>query len=273
MLRAIDKLLSKNSQGYRAWRGALQGPVLLNTIPKAGTHLVSQMLFSIPHTVMAADMTDADKFSNDRDRLAYIQERGGDWEAGKLYIGHIPYSPEIADYFAKNNVKQVFIYREPRDVSVSMYHYVMREKGNHYHKPLFKQFPDDAARLLAVIEGHGAGKSQYEVNAESVPNLWEYYQAYLPWLQADLTLPLKFEDLISEEKKQQQVGELLSFLGLNASSENIQKLIQLGQNPQRSSTFRKGKAGSWKEEYQEIHLEAFQKVGGPKLLELMNYEL
>mgnify|MGYP002867183785 CR=1 FL=1 len=271
MLRKLDKWLA-SFQEYRKLRGALQMPVLLNSIPKSGTHLLSNMLFSIPHTHMVADLTDADKLSDPTARLEYVRRLAVQKEAGDLYIGHIPYSPEIAQFFAENGVKQVFVFREPRDVSVSMYHYVMKPKGGHYHFPLFNSMENDSQRLMTVIEGYGKGKEEYEVGPDAVPSLHHYYEAYLPWLNAPNTLALRFEDLISPDLKSATIQKLLNFLEVPQSEEKIQKMVRLGQNPKNSSTFRKGKAGSWAEEYLPEHHQAFEKVGGKDLLQKMGYE-
>lgn len=43
--------------------------VLINSIPKAGTHLMSSMLNQLPNLSISLDLTGLDKFTSEEDRL------------------------------------------------------------------------------------------------------------------------------------------------------------------------------------------------------------
>ncbi len=251
----------------------LQKPVLINSIPKSGTHLLSNMLFSVPYSQMRGDATDADKFSDDSERFEFVKNQLTDFSEDTVFLAHIPHSQQIDNWLEEKGIKQVFVLRDPRDVAVSMHYYVMKSKGKHYHFPLYNQLQTNEERLLRVIEGFGDGETSYNVNSESIPNLKLFYEAYLPWIESPNTYVVKFEDLINPTKKYEEVQELLKFLEITPSNANIDRMIQRGQNPKRSGTFRKGKTGGWKDEFQPEHIEAFERVFGNELLKKLGYEI
>jgi hypothetical protein len=250
----------------------LQKPVIINSIPKSGTHLLSNMLFSVPYSKMRGDATDADKFSDDSERFTFLKEQLTEFSEDTVFLGHIPYSKVIDNWLAEKEVKQVFVLRDPRDVAVSMHYYVMKSGEKHYHYPLYSSLQSNEERLLRVIQGFGEGETIYEVNKDSIPNLKLFYEAYLPWIESPNTYVVKFEDLINPEKKYKEVQGLLRFLEITPSNQNIDRMIQRGQNPKKSGTFRKGKTGGWRDEFQDEHLESFQQVFGNDLLRKIGYE-
>lgn len=251
----------------------LKTPVLVNSIPKSGTHLLSNMIFSIPYSQMRGDATDADKFSDDSARLEFLKKQFLDFSESTVFLGHIPYSLEIDNWLSANQVKQVFVLRDPRDVAVSMHYYVMKSGLKHYHFPLYEQLQTNDERLMRVIQGFGEGKENYKVDATSIPNLKIFYEAYLPWIDSPNTHVVRFEDLIAPEKKYAKVQSLLRFLEITPSNSNINRMIQRGQNPKRSGTFRKGKTGGWRDEFNQEHEEAFEQVFGNDLLRKLGYEV
>ncbi|MFT6962087.1 MAG: hypothetical protein ACJAWV_001812 [Flammeovirgaceae bacterium] len=251
----------------------LKTPVLTNSIPKSGTHLLSNMLFSIPYSQMGGDATDADKFSDDSERFDFMKNQLTDFSAGSVVLGHIPYSQKIDNWLAEKDVKHVFVVRDPRDVAVSMHYYVMKSQGKHFHYPIYSSLETNEERLLQVIEGFGEGKTSFRESSESIPNLKIYYEAYFPWIESPNTYVVKFEDLINPEKKYKEVQNLLNFLEITPSNANIDRMIQRGQNPKKSSTFRKGKKEGWRDEFQAEHIEAFERVFGSELLRKLGYEI
>src|SRR4030095_6912089 len=95
-----------------------------------------------------------------RERLQRLQERVRHLRPSAVYGAHLPYAPEIAGWLQAQGIKQFFLYRDPRDVTVSLRHYVMQQTSAAFHA-LFAQFSSDEARLLAVIRGIARGQSAY----------------------------------------------------------------------------------------------------------------
>ena len=249
-------------------------PILVNSIPKSGTNLLRNIVLSIPHTWYVADMEEAVwKFFEPDERLRFVKKQIIDLRPGCVYTGHIPYSDEIASWLSQQGIKQLFIYRDPRDVTVSYYHYVMEYVGPaHFIYGEYNAVDSDAERLLISICGVGEGKFKYHASSSSLPNIKLVYDNFIGWINDKNTYSIRFEDLIDRDDKAiKQVKQILEFIGVPSNDQVIYDILRQGSDPQKSHTFRRGVAGSWKEEYTVQHIDAFKKVGGDNLLEKLGY--
>ena len=120
-------------------------------------------------------------------------------------------------------------------------------------------------RVTAAIQGRD------EPGLLHLPNVREHYERYLGWLSCPQVLCLRFEDLIQDADG--SLATLLDFIESRGYSiptpretalEAIKKAIQ----PKKSPTFRKGKAGGWREHFTEDHKRLFKEVAGDLLIRL-----
>lgn len=115
--------------------------VLINTIPKSGTHLMLQMILGIPGMKITpswiTDIDDLEKIAN-----------------GSVGPSHFDYSLELVEHIREQDIKVIFISRDLRDIVVSLVHFVMKNKwGNHPWNPYLKSLESHDERLLAMIRG------------------------------------------------------------------------------------------------------------------------
>jgi hypothetical protein len=103
--------------------------VLINSIPKAGTHLMSSMLNEIPQLSISLDLTDLDKLMNDDARLRLFKSKTKESTQG-IWLGHIPYTKSIDQLLLELNIPVIFIYRDPRDIVVSLLHYAIKNENH-----------------------------------------------------------------------------------------------------------------------------------------------
>lgn len=250
--------------------------ILVNSIPKSGTNLLKNIVLALPGTRYVGDMSLADEIHQPEERFVFVQQSMTDTSPGCVYTGHIPYSPHIAEWLHQQNVKQIFIYRDPRDIVVSLYHYVMRDAPRrHAYYEMYDNMGTDSQRLLSAICGYGEGKVKYRASASSIPNIRLVYDVNMGWLTDENTLAVRFEDLIDdvsspESKAVSAIMDLLNFLGIPSNVALLQKLVHEGRQPNKSHTFRLGRQGSWKEEFTDLHIQAFKDVTGD-LLERLGY--
>lgn len=249
-------------------------PILVNSIPKSGSNLLLNMIAAIPGTWYANEMYLAAEKHFPEDRLAFVQESISDISPGAIYAGHIPYSRNIAQWVEMQGIKQIFIYRDPRDVTVSAYHYVMNTQPRHPYYATYAKMESDAERLMAFIQGVGEGRTQYRWSVTSMPNIRLMYEIFMDWLSTPNTLAVRFEDIIddanSDNKAVLIVRRILEFLEMPYSDRLITDILRIGRNPKSSPTFRKGVVGSWREEYTEQHIQAFNETA-PGLLKQLGY--
>ncbi|MEA3357256.1 MAG: sulfotransferase domain-containing protein [Patescibacteria group bacterium] len=253
-------------------------PILVNSIPKSGTNLLKNIVLAINGTHSGTDLSLANETTNGEECLDYIQKRIVQFSPGHVYTGHIPYFPEVSSWLKENKVKQVFIYRDPRDITVSLYHYIMKEKTpRHAYYSMYSNFESDKTRLLMAITGFGEGKNKFKVSNNSIPAIGLVYQAYLPWIQNNRSdcLSLRYEDLVgTDDDCKEQFKKIVRFINPNIfiNEKLLQKIRTRGMDPRRSHTYRKGVINSWKDEYTQEHITAFRSNFDDSLLNDLGYE-
>ncbi|UYP07519.1 sulfotransferase domain-containing protein [Priestia megaterium] len=237
--------------------------ILINSVPKSGTHLLLQIILGIPDIIITPAWIIEDK---DLDMI----------NSCSVGPAHLIYSAERAKLISEKNIKVIFISRDLRDVVVSLVHFVMLNKwGNHPWTPYLNKLKTHEERLLTMIKGVDFTKEeQEEYGIANIPNIKKFAEDKLGWLQDPSVCPVTFEELMdNEELQNQSIMKIIDFLWSDLKYLNTTKLelIQkIKQNiiPEKSGTFRKGKIGDWKIEFSEAHKEAFKEIAGDLLIQL-----
>lgn len=238
--------------------------VLVNSVPKSGTHLLLQIILGIPGMIITPSWITEDK---DLEKI----------KSGSVGPGHFNYSKDFANVLKQENIKVIFISRDLRDIAVSLVHFVMLNKwGHHPWTPYFKNvLKTHDERLLAVINGvQFTPEEQVIYSIPNIPSIREFTQHKLGWLQAPEICCLTFEELVQDgESQNQSILKIIDFLWNDLRYLNMTKLEllqKIKQNiiPEKSGTFRKGQIGNWKDEFTETHKEAFKKIAGDLLINL-----
>lgn len=246
-------------------------PILINSIPKSGTHLLKNIILAIPGTQFRADLAQTAVLPTPNSQLVYLQDNLVDLHPHRVYIGHIPYIPALATWLHKQGIRQLFIYRDPRDYTISLCHYIMRERHNLY--TTFAAQPDHATRLLLTINGSGAGQTKYSyATADSLPNVSLMYHAFLGWRQDPTVLAVRYEDLIGPDGILPEITvplrHILAHLHIPATDTLLAAMQHKGMDPTNSPTFRQGHSQAWRTEYTQEHCAAFTAVAGELLTHL-----
>lgn len=99
---------------------------------------------------------------------------------------------------------------------------------------------------------------------------------YLEWMKETCCLTIRFEGLIGsrgggdDEIQHQTVSSIVSHLDVKLSDEVIHEIADNTFFP-KSSTFRKGEIGDWKNHFTDEHKHLFKKTAGKALIK-MGYE-
>ena len=125
----------------------------------------------------------------------------------------------------------------------------------------------------SVIEGIGA-----------YPGVVQRWAEYAPWLECPEVLALRFED-IREQPLESAARIILRLVkiatemldgnefGVEMDPEDVKRLaaqmVEATKTP--SPTFRRGKAGGWREEFKPQHVEAFKASDPDRWLERLGY--
>jgi hypothetical protein len=243
-------------------------PVLANSFPKSGTHLLVQIVEGLP------GRSNYGAFLGSETSSFQLRERSPQntcrfirgFVPGEIIRGHLYYEPLYADELSQRHTVNYFIYRDPRDVVVSEAHY-LREM-NRWHR-LHRYFRDAASiedAIMLSINGLASSSAGF-----SYPNIGERFARYQGWLDRDDCLSIRFEDLVSEQQPEiiRSIAEFYAprtqtSFDVEAATTHMRTLIA----PKKSHTFRSGKKAGWQREFTAAHRARFAEVTGDLLLRL-----
>ena len=178
--------------------------LLLNSLPKSGTHLLHPLLLSLglrdyqgffastpPVSMKVRDQAKA------RMAVQHIM-------ANELFSAHMFFDSTVEQVLIETRTPSIFIYRDPRAVFVSELNYVQHMNRWHkYHGVLGGLDSEDEAFQILL---HGLPDADF-----FFPSFKERVSPYVGWIQSDSTFALTFEDLIDADPHP-ICEELLSYL-------------------------------------------------------------
>ncbi|XXM71191.1 sulfotransferase domain-containing protein [Lysinibacillus sphaericus] len=240
-------------------------PFIANSLPRSGTHLLRQILLGIPgiqHSLAVYG------YYEDQPKDNLIKLSG--FSHNEFGSGHLFYSAGWKNYLISRNIKQLFLYRDPRDVIVSYAHLIPQHKLHHLHA-FFKEKAFEE-RIRFLLDG---GKVISSNNIVDQPSFYEWYLRFARWKSSEKVLPIRYEDLVcNEESRRKTLLKIINYLNLDKSmTYNKSRLVELMSaniNPHNCRTFRKGKIGSWKEELDD-ELKRYFKIKTGTLVADMKY--
>lgn len=257
---------------YRAAaRLALTGPppkVLANSIPKSGTHLLTQLLGEVPALWFSGVHFIGEQFRADLDRPG---DRLGEFDAaglatllakirtGQYATSHLPAGPGIADELARAGFVHLLIVRDPRDIVVSRAFYLTKATRLQV-QPRFAALPTDSDRLMAAIRGLPATETE-----RAVPSIGERLDRYRAWLTDPSVCVVRFEDLVgpmgggSEPAQYESIRRILDTCNRPADEAAVRRIAGRVY-AKHSATFRRGAIGDWRNHLTDEHLAAFAEV-------------
>jgi hypothetical protein len=270
----LFRLELRRTQAARRWgKDVLDKTpsVFGNAIPKAGSHLLIQVLLGLTKIGPFVDpgFPPVNRFEGNTrleipDRIKELNRM----RSGDVRYGYAACREPFLSAITGPGRASVFIYRDPRDVVVSHIFYakdIYLDHGMHdYYSNVLTTMEE---RLNVEIEG-------CDLPGLELPSIWERYAENFGWFERDDVLCLKFEDLILNKEK--AVGELVDYIegfGVEFSvprQQAIEIIIQ-SNNPNKSGTYRKGQPGNWKAHFTEENKRRFKAVAGD-LLSRFGYE-
>lgn len=182
-----------------------------------------------------------------------------------FFVTHAPFSPEMEKIIKERNSKVFFLIRDPRDWIISVIKHPPKSGVDIYGGPIGdEEFLSLALndKIHHVIEGTTWYYSAGEV-----------YDKFLPWMHSSVCCTLRFEALLGPRggnySKKEQIAELRKIanaLHLNVSDEMLLEAFDASFG--KGIIFSKGKAGTWKDYFNEEHKDHFKEMLGDILIEL-----
>src|SRR3984885_1201020 len=172
--------------------------VICNSIPKAGTYLLVELVKALGGHVDVGYHTYSSSISKVQSDGSFHYGRAipaplwaSALKPGYLCASHTEYCPHLEQYFlAKKEHKMLFIVRDPRDIVISwvdfVYHsaaYPKMRKWNAFQREAGSlAYPDDASQISSCIF--------------ALPQ--SGFQNFMSWLDSPACLTVRFEALYSE---------------------------------------------------------------------------
>jgi len=249
--------------------------IIINSIPKSGTHLAASLFNSLGFreseivlnggivrlypdknlfkyfTKVLSLSRSGNGFSIDLDnptnqiKKKYLIKKLRRVRDNSYVKAHLPFSIELESVLLKNGFKICHIYRDPRDVAISVMNDVLIT-------PLRKEFSnipsfEEKLKLLlkgknGIVRGHVLAPMQY------------HYLNTQGWFNSKNVLKLKFEDLIGEkgggDKKTQIeiIKNVCYYIFGEVSNERVSEIADKIFDS-NSKTFVNGRINKWKNKY------------------------
>lgn len=243
-------------------------PVFVQSIPKSGTHLLFECLrgmgYGEPASLDLPEMNDGPQGG----RFYNLQHL----RTTELALPFHHATPLI-DSLAKSVI--LFIVRDPRDVAVSLAHYLAKQLDYHLLAAwMRKRTPDE--RLRVVLSGEFPIPMYVNRHFGFRGTIRDLVNAYADWIRDPLPNVhfVCFEHLVgvagggSREKQLQSLWELQLALHVPGSPEEFADRV-FSKN---ALTFRKGQIGSFRDEFRPEHERMFRELP-QDFMELTGYAI
>ena len=241
-------------------------PVLANSFPKSGTHLLDQIVGALPdrrnYGEFVASLTSSFRFS--RRPIEDLVSRLQGCVPGELVRGHLYFDPRLVEPLTATNTVAYFIYRDPRDVVVSEAHYL--RTLNRWHR-LHRHFRDAASvedAISLAIRGMPERASEFEY-----PPIGQRFEDFAGWIGRDDAFAVRFEDLISANRLA-VIKQMAEFYCRRTNQDldpaELADVMQGSIDPGKSHTFRKGSSGGWRATFTDEQRRLFKQHGGEMLV-------
>lgn len=250
---------------FVAWRSLQHRPGprrIVNSIPKAGTHLVNKALDLHPDTLFSGLHRVPDDFvphlSSVAGEVGPPSERDlrrliGSMASGQYMSWHMPYSDSAVAALAGSGARMVFVMRNPRDLIVSHVDYVMK-RPDHFLHERYTSLPSDEHRLIATLTGLAPDEPVGgSARGRGLVPLRQRIESYFGW--ADTAhVTLRFEDLIGEVgggtlgSQREALERLFGGLEMDTSASLIEAVADNLWSP-ASMTFTTGRTRRWEDRF------------------------
>lgn len=227
----IFKLADRNPNGSKTQI------ILVNSLPKSGTHLLLQIAeafeekYNIGRFITSQGSVTLKPKANTK-----ILQKINQCCTNEIVSAHIHYAKELQLHLDKIDALKLFIYRDPRDVVLSEINYLTTMNKWHRMHTSFRDCEDFDARLQLALGGKDA----------RYPAANQRYLRFSGWLSDDRTISVRYEDLCSTRREEtinriiQQAANLTNSSAIADMSEILQSI-----DPTRSHTFSGGGTNKW----------------------------
>lgn len=272
---ALRTLLLRASRAYARSRFWDKGPkVFINSIPKAGTHLLTAELERFSGLHNSRLHLEIDRLKAPQSRLAAdelpiidpekLARAVGRVRGGQFCTGHLYGTEEVVRFFESDGSRTLFMTRDPRDVLVSRFHYIRGLRRHPVHEFMTSGVGSEEEAYRIMVLGHSGPPFIRPLRAT--------LEGYLPWMKMASVLTVGFEDLVgargggSNEAKLAALHRIAAHCGLDTAG-----LDRIAETPTKPTpTLRSGQTGAWRKNLPPEIIRLIESECGD-LIEAMGY--
>jgi len=238
---------------------------LVHSVPKSGTHLLANIISNLPG---------APKVEEERCWINLNNYKELNQRKNEILMSHLPRTPEIEGVLNESRVKHIFISRDPRDIVVSLYYYIMNI--DHFN-PLYnylRELKTKSDQINAIITGVKLSEEdERKYNTSRSYNLFEEFSPIYNWRNTKNALIIQYEELIEEETRDKVLSQVLEYyepyLKHTMQLNNEEAIAKLKNGFSKDIwIFRKGTTGQWRTEFDIENKNTFKNVAGQLLIDL-----
>ncbi|MBV7269168.1 sulfotransferase domain-containing protein [Winogradskyella luteola] len=220
-------------------KGRKIGPkVILNSLPKSGTHLLESLFLQLPLMRHCGKKTLRLEIQNSvNSKLGVLSSI----KKGQFLLSHMQYHKGALQTIVANKTKIIHLVRDPRDVLISHLNYIERMDTTQKAHKFLAEYDTRFEKLKAMING----------KKDILEPFPEVLDKFLPWTQLDEVLCIKFEHLIgpngggNKQKQIDTVKKICNYISIELNDKQIDNICGKIYSV-KSSTFNKGKIGNWR---------------------------
>ncbi|MFZ6848625.1 sulfotransferase domain-containing protein [Undibacterium sp. RuRC25W] len=228
------------------------GPkVLVNSVPKAGTNLLQELVTLLP--LMRGKITRTLSLTNGVDQLLSKLET---IKKGECAPGHIFFDPSVEETIKENGIRHILIVRDFRDVVYSNIKYLDSIHTDHPHNKYFSTLATMDEKIEACLSGN------VDINMRPLPDLIRHYR---PWMDSKEILIIRYENLVSKHVQiaETEIQKIVSFLGITSSvclADVRTKMFNV-----KGLTFNAPGVEKWRTNFNKEQIEKLNRVLGDEL--------
>ena len=155
VLQRIPRIIARISQTPDELQH--RPPIIVNSLPKSGTHLLMQIAGALPGTRFYGSFIAQTPSLTMRERSQDKLNASISAIVPGEYLGaHLYHSTATAAAISERNALHLFIWRDPRDVIVSEAYYLYKMSRWHAMHKAFAAINDPHERMRLAILGNGS---------------------------------------------------------------------------------------------------------------------
>ncbi len=245
----------------------LNSPVIVLSVGKSGTMLLASILSEI----FGADQVIPSKIFNigliDANYIKAIPEL-----KNMIYVGHLLHSEDFANRLSK--FPKIILLRDPRDQVVSLAHFVDKMKKDFFgdEERFWDNLETFENKISAAILGMVCKEPKHHLTSV-YDTFWNYG---LKWM-GPRSIIITFRDIAGSQfggndlDTFNTISKIMNHIGIFIDDNTLREKITIGSKPSNSPTFRSGKIGTWKDEFNESHVIQMKTVA-PNLISTLGFE-